>query len=208
MGRSCIQRAGMMHSARHSLDLLRLIRRGGPALCNIAVTNSCNATCEFCNFANGKIAHKDLRWIDASQLPAALDILYRRDIRYVSFFGGEPLLHPDLPEMIRMAVAKGMGTALITNGWLLPAKLNKLAAAGLRTFYISIDAASVTAHEANRGLKNLIERIRWATGRMPQLGLTPIAQVTMNKLIEDYQALGTFLRDLGFAAVALSYPQR
>jgi hypothetical protein len=44
-------------------DMLRLVRHGGPALCNIAVTNSCNATCDFCNFANGKVGRKDLRWM-------------------------------------------------------------------------------------------------------------------------------------------------
>lgn len=68
--------------------------------------------------------------------------------------------------MIRMAVAKGMGTALITNGWLLPSKLEELSAAGLKTIYVSIDAASITAHERNRGLKNLVERIRAGTSRM------------------------------------------
>ena len=189
-------------------DMLRLIRHGGPALCNIAVTNSCNASCDFCNFANGKIARSNLRWIDSARLDAALEILYGRGIRYVTFFGGEPLLHADLPDMVRMAVANGMGTALITNGWLLPAKLDELAAAGLKTIYISIDAASIPAHETNRGLKNLVDRIRSATSRMPKLGITPLAQVTMSKLIDDYQALGAFLRDLGFAAVAFSYPQR
>jgi MoaA/NifB/PqqE/SkfB family radical SAM enzyme len=198
----------MNGTVKNAWDLLRLLRRGGPALCNIAVTNSCNATCDFCNFANGKIAHKDLRWIDASRLNAALEILYGRGIRYVSFFGGEPLLHAALPEMVRMAVARGMGTALITNGWLLPSKLNDLSAAGLKTIYISIDAASVAAHESNRGLKNLVERIRAATFRMQKLGITALAQVTMSKLINDYQALGTFLRGLGFQAVAFSYPQR
>lgn len=189
-------------------DLLQLIRHGGPALCNIAVTNSCNATCDFCNFANGKIARKDLRWMDASRLDAALEILYRRGIRYISFFGGEPLLHPQLPDMIRTAVAKGMGTALITNGWLLPSKLDELSAARIKTIYISIDAPSITAHENNRGLKNLVERIRAATSRMRKLGITALAQVTISKLIDDYRALGIFLRSLGFEAVAFSYPQR
>ena len=50
-----------MVSARGKLrDMLHLIRQGGPALCNIAITNSCNATCDFCNFANGKIARQQL----------------------------------------------------------------------------------------------------------------------------------------------------
>src|SRR5207302_8460418 len=104
-------------------DMLHLIRHGGPALCNIAITNSCNATCDFCNFANGKVQRKDLRWISADEFERALDILYQRDVRYISFFGGETLLHPRLPEMIASAVAKGMGPAVITNGWLLPARL-------------------------------------------------------------------------------------
>jgi hypothetical protein len=43
---------------------------------------------------------------------------------------------------------------------------------------------------------------------MPGLGITPLAQVTMSKLINDYRALVPLLRDLGFVAVAFSYPQR
>ena len=134
-------------------DMLRLIRHGGPALCNIAVTNSCNATCDFCNFANGKVPRKDLRWIEPDQFPSALEILHRRGIRYLSFFGGEPLLHPRLSEMIRQAVRRGMGAAMITNGWLLPVKLDELAATGLKTVYVSIDSAVIATHERNRGLK-------------------------------------------------------
>jgi MoaA/NifB/PqqE/SkfB family radical SAM enzyme len=187
---------------------LRLLRHGGPALCNVAITNSCNATCDFCNFANGKIARQDLRWMNAARLNAALEILFRRGIRYVSFFGGEPLLHPDLPQMIANSISKGMAPAIITNGWLLSKKLDELAAAGLKTVYISIDAASIAAHEQNRGLNGLCQRIRAATKQMPDLGMTPLAQVTMSKLIKDYAALVPFLRELGFAAVAFSYPQR
>jgi MoaA/NifB/PqqE/SkfB family radical SAM enzyme len=189
-------------------DMLRLIRHGGPALCNIAITNACNANCDFCNFANGKVAHRDLRYMDAGQFACALEILHRRGIRYVSFFGGEPLLHPRLPEMIAISVAKGMGVAVITNGWLLPARLDELAASGLKTLYVSIDAARIADHEANRGLRGLVERIRSATSRMPALGMTPLAQVTINKLIADYRDLVPLLRELGFKALSFSYPQR
>src|SRR5438270_6715112 len=63
-------------------------------------------------------------------------------------------------------------------------------------------------HEANRGLKGLGDRIRSATSRMPSLGMTALAQVTISKLVDDYQALVLLLRELGFQAVAFSYPQR
>jgi MoaA/NifB/PqqE/SkfB family radical SAM enzyme len=188
-------------------DMLRLLRRGGPALCNIAVTNSCNAACDFCNFARGKVHFRDQRWTDAGQFERALDILHQRDVRYVSFFGGEPLLHPRIADLIAMAIAKDMGPALITNGWLLGQKIDALAEAGLKTVYISIDAASMSAHETNRGLKGLGERIKSAIIRTRALGVTPLAQVTMNKLIGDYRELVPLLREMGFAAVAFSYPQ-
>src|SRR5215831_10750754 len=197
----------MKNSLAKVWDITRLIPRGGPALCNIAVTNSCNAACDFCNFARGKVPGSNLRWIDAGKFAAALDILYARNIRYVSFFGGEPLFHPRLPDMIAMATAKNMGPAVITNGWLLPQLVDKLAGAGLKTIYISIDAVTISAHEANRGLPGVCQRIRTATSRMPELGMTPIAQVTMSKLIDDYRTLVPLLRDLGLAAVAFSYPQ-
>ena len=187
-------------------DVLRLVRRGGPGLCNIAVTNSCNAACDFCNFARGRVA--DLRWIDADRFAAALDILRGRGIRYVSFFGGEPLLHPRLEEMIASAVAKDLVPAIITNGWLLATRLKGLAEAGLKTVYVSLDAANVAAHENNRGLNGLVSRIRAATAEMPALGMVAIAQVAMSKLVSNYAALAPFLRDLGFAAVAFSYPQQ
>lgn len=194
--------------ASKTWDMLKLIRHGGPALCNVAVTNSCNATCDFCNFARDKVPRDDLRWIDSDQFGRALDILHDRGVRYVSFFGGEPLLHPHLADMIAMTVDRGMAPAVITNGWLLPLLLDKLAGAGLKTVYVSIDAAAISDHEANRGLQGVCERIRTATCRMPELGMTAIAQVTMSKLIGDYRALVPLLRDLGLRAVAFSYPQR
>ena len=189
-------------------DLLRLIRRGGPAVCNVAVTNACNATCDFCNFARGRVRPADLRWIDANQFHRALDILHQRDVRYISFFGGETLLHRQLADMIAMASARDMGSIVVTNGWLLPKRLDELAAAGLKTVYVSIDAAAMEEHEANRGLKGVGDRIRSATERMPGLGMTAVASVTLNKLISHYRALVPLLRELGFSSVSFSYPQR
>jgi MoaA/NifB/PqqE/SkfB family radical SAM enzyme len=198
----------MINSFSNAWDMLKLVRRGDPALCNIAVTNVCNATCDFCNFAYDKKRIGEPRWIDVEQFESALNILHARDIRYISFFGGEPLLHRHLAEMIRITIARRMAPTVITNGWLLPMQLDRLAEAGLKTLYISIDAATMKEHEANRGLRGLGERIRSAISRMAGLGMTPLAQVTMNKLITNYSALVPLLRDFGFTAVAFSYPQQ
>jgi hypothetical protein len=78
----------------------------------------------------------------------------------------------------------------------------------LKTVYVSIDSARMDEHEANRGLKGLGDRIRSENARMAGLGMTSLAQVTMNKLITEYHALVLALRDLGFDAVTFSYPQK
>ena len=74
--------------------------RGGPAICNVSVTNVCNATCDFCNFAHDKgfVTHRN--WLDADRFAAALALLRERaSVRFVTFMGGEPLLHPRIVEM-------------------------------------------------------------------------------------------------------------
>jgi hypothetical protein len=52
------------------------------------------------------------------------------------------------------------------------------------------------------------ERIKAATSRMSELGIAPIAQVAMSRLISDYRELVPLLRELGFSAVTFSYTQR
>ncbi len=190
-------------------DLLRLAPRGGPAICNVSVTNACNATCNFCNFAHDKgfVTHR--KWLDADRFAAALSLLKERaGVRFVTFMGGEPLLHPRIVEMARTATDMGIQPTLVTNGWLLPGKVDALPAAGITTLFVSIDAADAAVHERNRGLKGVCERIRSSIPRMAERGVTPIASVTMSRLVTDYPALAHFLRELGFAAVTFSYPRK
>jgi len=198
-----------MGTAMSTLDLIRLLPRGGPAILNVSVTNVCNATCDFCNFAHNKgfVTHR--KWLDADRWSEALALLHERAaVRFVTFMGGEPLLHPKLPELARIAVAQGVQPTFVTNGFNLPDKLDAMLAAGVTTFFVSIDSADAAAHEHNRGLKGVVKRIRGATARMAAAGATPIASVAMTRLIPDYAALARSLRDWGFQAVTFSYPRR
>ena len=188
---------------RLSNTLNRLI----PAVCDVSVTNVCNATCDFCSFAYDKGLVRDRRWIDAGDFARALPILARRAVRYLGFQGGEPLLHPSIASMVGDARKAGMRVALITNGWLLPQKIERLAAAGLGTLFVSIDSHSMEEHERNRGLQGLGERIREGIARARSAGITSLASVAVNRLI-DYDRLPDLLGDLGFEAVSFSYPRR
>jgi MoaA/NifB/PqqE/SkfB family radical SAM enzyme len=188
-------------------DLKRLERRLIPAVCDVSVTNVCNATCDFCSYAHDKGLVHDRRWVGRAALGRALPILHRRGVRYLNFQGGEPLLHPAIDGLVADAHAIGMKPALITNGWQLPDKIDRLADAGLGTLLVSIDSHSMAEHEHNRGLRGVGERIRAGIDKARRHRIPAIASVTVNRLI-DYDALPSTLADLGFDAVSFSYPRR
>jgi len=197
-------------SARPQLDghsTLRLVLgEGGPGFCQFALNNACNARCGFCGFALDKLPRKDWQYVEREGALEAIDILYRQAVRYLVLTGGEPMLHPDLAEIVQRASSLGMKVLLVTNAGLLkPHRIRELAAAGLSSFIISIDAADAETHERNRGLPGVCERIREANAVIDELGLHSTASVTMSKLV-DYEALPDFLESLGFKAVTFSYP--
>ena len=99
-----------------AIDTIRLLPQGGPNCCNISVTNVCNATCDFCGYAKNKQLVRDRLWVDHDETCRALDILYDRGVRYLTFSGGEPLLHPRLLDLVAYAVGKGMRPSIVTNG--------------------------------------------------------------------------------------------
>lgn len=199
----------MLRTARQLGDTLRLAARGGPAICNIAVTNRCNARCDFCNYAYDKEIVQQWTMVDFARLCEGLDILHTRGVRYLTFSGGEPLLHPQLADMVAYAVARGMRPAVCTNGArLTKSYIERLRSAGLKTVIVSIDAASAEVHERNRGLPGVCERVTKANRLLKEAGIKTVASVTISKLVDDYQRLLEFLRKLGFETATFSYPKR
>jgi MoaA/NifB/PqqE/SkfB family radical SAM enzyme len=194
-------------SAPDKRSTMRLVlEEGGPGFCQFALNNVCNARCGFCNFALDKLPSKAWQYVSREGALDAVDILYRQGVRYLVITGGEPMLHPDLNLIVRRAADCGMKVLLVTNGGLLkPHRIRQLAEAKLSSFIISIDAATSQAHETNRGLPGVCEKIRAANQLIAELGLHSTASVTMSRLV-DYQALPDFLKSLGFKAVTFSYP--
>jgi len=99
-----------------------------------------------------------------------------------------------------------MRTSLITNGWLLPQKIGGLVKAGLGTLMVSIDSDSISKHERNRGLPGVCERIRDGVAEARRNGISTVASVTVNRLI-NFGRLPETLQWIGFDAVSFSYPR-
>ena len=192
---------------RHTDSISSLRLNPLPAVCDVSVTNVCNAACDFCGFSRDKKLAGPARYLAPDEFERALPILRRRKIRYMTFQGGEPLVHPQIKALVASATKAGMQCGLITNGWFLSKHIEQLAAAGLKRLLISIDSANMGEHEHNRGLQGLEVRIADGIARARSLGIPVVATVTVSRLVH-YQSLPETLARLGFDAVAFSYPRR
>ncbi len=112
-----------------------LLTTGHPLLAHVIPMRRCNLSCAYCN-----------EYDDFSQ-PVPKEEMFRRIDRLAGFgtaiitiSGGEPLLHPDLDELIRRIRSHGIICGLITNGYLLTAeRIERLNRAKLEYLQISID---------------------------------------------------------------------
>src|SRR5438309_1761024 len=106
-----------------------------PLLAHIIPIRRCNLACEYCNE------------FDDFSKPVPLETMFRRvdklgELRtsVITISGGEPLLHPELDEIIGRIRGNGMVAGMITNGYLLvPERIQRLNRAGLEWLQISID---------------------------------------------------------------------
>ncbi|OGV43287.1 MAG: hypothetical protein A2X46_06515 [Lentisphaerae bacterium GWF2_57_35] len=99
------------------------------------IIRGCNITCNAC-YNLSPPCTKSL-----VQIEQDLDCLMkRRQLTSLSIVGGEPLLHPNLCEIIRRVKARGLHVELCTNGVLLDSrKLHELQAAGLDVVFLHIE---------------------------------------------------------------------
>ena len=75
----------------------------------------------------------------------------------ITISGGEPLLHPELDEIIRRIRNRGMIAGLITNGYLLVAdRIQRLNRAGLEWLQISID--NVTPDDVSKKSLKVLDK--------------------------------------------------
>jgi MoaA/NifB/PqqE/SkfB family radical SAM enzyme len=118
----------------------------------------------------------------------------------ITISGGEPLMHPDLDDIIRHIRRRGMIAGLITNGFFLnKERIERLNAAGLEHLQISIDNA-VPDEVSKKSLKSL-------DGRLEMLSEWAEFQVNINSVLgsgvknsEDALRIAHRALELGFTS--------
>ena len=121
-----MQTAVLRHSAAAHFPILI---QPQPRQLTIAVTAHCNLRCLGCRYERDFMLGEQLP-IDL--VSTCLEDARAAGVNTVRLFGGEPLLHRDLPGMVEYSVNLGLKTYVTTNGILLGHRIDDLYRAGLR----------------------------------------------------------------------------
>ena len=184
-----------------------VLDHGGPGYLQFAITNICNADCDFCGFARSKFDPKARRSVTLDEAKRVIDIAVKNHIGYLLFVGGEPMVHRDLRAMTRYCAEQGIRPMICTNGGLWnDQNMRDLASDGMSSIIMSIDAHDVIKHEKNRGLPDVCKKIKKANEYFSSVGIQTTASITASRLIEDFEKLPPFLEELGFKSCTFSYP--
>src|SRR6476646_10315710 len=133
-----------------------LVDTDHPLLVHVVPMRRCNIDCGYCNE------------FDKVSQPVPLEVMQKRIAKLASlgasviaFSGGEPMLHPQLDDIIRAIRSHGALAGLITNGYFLsPKRIKALNEAGLDFLQISID--NIEPDEVSKtSMRVLAKRLQW-----------------------------------------------
>lgn len=110
----------------------------------VEITNICNRSCSFCP---GTVRPKERMTVNtfrtiAERLQGVTQYLYLHIM-------GEPLTHPELPQILAAARELGFRPCITTNGTLLPQRAQELLDAGVYKFNISLHSFEDGTREAH-----------------------------------------------------------
>ncbi len=164
-------------------------------MAHIIPIRRCNLSCEYCN-----------EYDDYSK-PVATDVMVSRVNKLadlgtgiITLSGGEPLLHPDLDDIIFAMHRRGSLSCLITNGYLLTAdRVKRLNRAGLDHMQISID--NIMPDEVSKKSLKVLDR------KLQVLAEHAEFHVNINSVVgggikhpEDALVIGRRAVELGFSS--------
>jgi MoaA/NifB/PqqE/SkfB family radical SAM enzyme len=115
---------------------------GAPLYVAWQITNECNLACLHCIEESGPgKAFKDE--LGEEQIYGILDQMAELEVPYVSFSGGEPMVHPHFFGMVERFCAGEGQLKIETNGhYLTPENCDRMSQLGVKAVQVSLDGAS------------------------------------------------------------------
>lgn len=124
--------------------------RRAPEVLHISITDACQQSCQGCFFSN-RDRQKANQFMMFGVYQQIIQQAATHKVFQIALGGGEPLLHPQLIEMVTLGTQAGLVVNLTSSGSLLNAeKAIKLKQAGLGQLQLSLTGSNAETHQLLR----------------------------------------------------------
>lgn len=179
---------------------------GFPFFIQIEPTNFCNLKCPVCP-AGGFGFKRKKRHMKLKEFQSVIDDMENYLLFITLWDWGEPLLNPDLPEMIRYAAERDIKTVTSTNcncrSFHQGDYLERLLRSGLSTLIFAVDSPSQDSYQVYRKkgeLNTALDAVRKSVLMKKKLGSGPLLvlrMVVMKHNEHEIRAMRSLARELG-----------
>lgn len=177
-------------------NLLQAIPRtlfsNAPMDAQLIVTRRCNLSCGYCseydNFSDP---------VPLGDLKRRIDSLHRLGSANITLLGGEPLMHPDIEELVRYSARKS-NVSMVTNGFLLRnGVIESLNDAGLNNLTVSVDTLH---HDPSRFIQKSFRSLKTRLERLQRLARfdVHVTAVLCDSSKDDFKELIEEIKSFGF----------
>lgn len=157
------------------------------------ITARCNLSCRYCTGI--KQAHTELSF---AQVRTVLDEALALGIRAVRFTGGEPLLHPELLQMLSLAKQMGFYVLLNTNATILPDATRQVLARTVDNILVSLQGHDADSEKelTNDAQHSFTEKIRHLFQLRTIIPIFRVGTVISQPLLDRLPAYFLFIKTL------------
>ena len=171
-------------------------------MANIAVNNYCNLACPYC-FANEFIAEEDKSSITIEQLKYILEYLSRSPIGRVGLIGGEPTIHPNIREILKVTTefCEQFNTrwTMFSNGINLGEVVDCFNS-NVASCLINVNHPDILGNERWARLKRSLDRFK-LRNNLSKLSIG----INLYPDMIDYQYIFALAEEYGFTSIRTSY---
>jgi len=196
------------HELKKRAHFLHSVLRKGLIHLDIQILYQCNFQCRICDL--WKPPFTDMPQLDLEQIRIIAEKLRPLGPQIISLCGGEPLLHKEIFDIIRV-LAKDNFPVMICNGWYMtPEKARMLFEAHLYAACVSIDYASAEKHDAQRNKPGAFDQALKALVMLNENRIHPdqrvhMISVVMEDNIDEIEPLAEMCKEMGITYLLTFY---
>ena len=164
-----------------------------PLLAHVSITDKCNLNCQYC-YANDGSHMKDM---GLSEFKYILDKLDKAGILSIILTGGEPLLHPNINEILDYSIRKKITVLLLTNLSMIDTLDLELLKTPYFAFQISLNGVWDNERQNNKELMKTVNNYM----KIKELKIPIIVTIVIDNVKINLESLFKFLENYEITSV-------